>query len=151
MAQHKSFSPLCARDLMMFGAVGAFLCGLAAASSPAVAQAASASPQVTEQVTVRAPSYVVRRVPISGRQTRLMNAEVISVSRAVNYADLDLSKPSDATELEKRINDTARDVCREVNVLTPKTTFVIVGGQDCVKSATDDAMGVAKQLIAATK
>ena len=65
-----------------------------AAANGAVAQD-SASPQAAEEITVQAPHYIVKREPIPGHKT-LINAEVVSISRPVSYADLDLSKSADA-------------------------------------------------------
>jgi UrcA family protein len=119
-------------------------------NGPAVAQGDADSPEANEHITIHAPEYVVKRKPISGRQYNLANAEVISVSRAVNYADLNLSKPADVEELKKRITETAKDVCQELNRRYPKSSFQVVVDKDCVKSAVDDAMGVEKQLVIAS-
>jgi UrcA family protein len=144
----KSF-PLLRLGGLMFAAVGASLCGFVSANSPAVAQAAPASPEVTEEIIVRGP-YIVRREPLAARNRYgLTNPEIISVSRAVSYADIDLSKGPGANELEKRIRDTANDVCQELNRRYPRSGIYIYVSTDCVKSATDDAMAVAKQVIAA--
>jgi len=140
-----------ARDRLLFaGAVGAFLCGFAGASSPAIAQAPPPSYETSEQVIVRAP-YVVRREPASrsAAPTGFKNPELISLSRAVSYADLDLSKPPGVAELQTRVRNTAIQVCQELNERYPKA-----GGQyvyantDCVKKATDDGMGVVRQITA---
>jgi UrcA family protein len=130
----------------MFGAAVVFL---AVADNYTFAQGESAPPSATEQVTVRGENYVLRRTPVSGRQYGLMNVEIISTSKPVSYADLDLSTSAGAVELEKRINDTARDICRDLNTLTPRAIYRVVG-QDCVKSAVDEAMIVANQVIIAT-
>ena len=129
--------------------VAAVVLGLAAANS-AVAQD-SASPQAGEEITVQAPHYIVKREPIPGHKT-LINAEVVSISHPVSYADLDLSKPTDAAMLKKRVSDAADDVCRELNMRYPKTVFrVVYGKEDCVKSAVNDAMAVVNEVISASK
>ena len=136
------------RERLMFAAVGTFLCGLLSANSPAVAQAPSS--EAAEEVTIRAP-YVVRREPLArgGAPTGFSNPELISLSRGVSYADLDLSKAQGIAELETRVRTTARDVCQELNSRYPRT-----GGQyvyantDCVKKATDDGMEAVRQIAA---
>ena len=136
------------RDNLMLAAAGALLCGLVSAS-PAVAQAPSS--EAAEEVIVRAP-YVVRREPLArgGAPSSFSNPELISLSRGVTYADLDLSKAQGVAELETRVRTTARDVCQELNNRYPKT-----GGQyvyantDCVKKATDDGMDAVRQIAAA--
>lgn len=136
------------RDNLMLAAAGALLCGLASAS-PAVAQAPSY--EASEEVIVRAP-YVVRREPLArgGAPSSFSNPELISLSRGVSYADLDLSQAQGVAELETRVRTTARDVCQELNSRYPRT-----GGQyvyantDCVKKATDDGMEAVRQIAAA--
>ena len=135
-------STLPARDLM-FAAVGAFLCGIVSASSPAFAQ------QASEQVIITSP-YVVRQAPApANRAAGLRNPELVSVTRAVSYADLDLSKAAGVTELQTRVRNTAKDVCQELVTRFPKT-----GGQyiypvtDCIKKATDDGLDAVKQIAA---
>ena len=136
------------RDHLMFGAVGALVSGLVCANSPAVAQAPSS--EAAEEVIIRAP-YVVRREPVArgGAPSSFSNPELISLSRGVSYADLDLSKTQGVAELETRVRATARDVCQELNSRYPRT-----GGQyvyantDCVKKATDDGMEAVKQIAA---
>jgi UrcA family protein len=126
------------------------VCGWGA-SGPARAQADADSHEANEHITVHAPDYVAKRAPLPGRQYGLMNAEVISLSKAVTYADLDLTKPADVQELQKRITDTAKDVCQELNRRYPKTSFQIVVDRDCVKSAVDNAIDVEKLVVAASK
>jgi UrcA family protein len=136
------------RDNLMLAAAGALLCGLVSAS-PAIAQAPSS--EASEEVIVRAP-YVVRREPLArgGAPSSFSNPELISLSRGVTYADLDLSQAQGVAELETRVRTTARDVCQELNSRYPRT-----GGQyvyantDCVKKATDDGMEAVRQIAAA--
>ena len=135
---------------LMVAALGAFLCGFVSANSPAVAQGVSPPSEASEEVIIRAP-YVVRREPLArgGAPSSFSNPELISLSRGVSYADLDLSKAQGVAELETRVRATARDVCQELNSRYPRT-----GGQyvyantDCVKKATDDGMETVKQIAA---
>jgi UrcA family protein len=136
------------RDQLMFAAaMGVFLCGFVSASSPAVAQA---GPEASEQVIIRSP-YVVRREPAprSTAPTGFSNPELISLSRTVSYADLDLSKPSGVAELQTRVRNTAIQVCQELNAKYPRTGGqYIYASTDCVRKATDDGMGVVRQITA---
>jgi UrcA family protein len=83
------------------------------------------------------------------RATSLMRnkpTEVISITRHVSYADLDLATKKGDSELEKRINDAATAVCKRLDSLqSPK------GAQDmyCVKKAVDGAMTQAHAAISA--
>jgi UrcA family protein len=105
----------------------------------------SALSQQIEEVTVTAPrqvhqTYVVGRSPSTGAPI-----EVTTISRAVSYADLDLSKPSGAAELRSRIDDTAKGLCKELDKLYPMEPK----DRSCVKKAADGAMEQADKVIAA--
>ena len=119
------------------------------AGQPAAAQQGPASPAAGEQVIITSP-YVVRKETVSSnRAPGLRNPELVSISRAVTYADLDLSKPSGVAELQTRVRNTARDVCGELSRLFPRTSGQYVyGGTDCVRKATDDGMEAIRQVSA---
>jgi UrcA family protein len=76
---------------------------LAITSTPIAAQTVP-----SEEVTVFAP-YVVKK------ESGPRNAQIITVSRKVNYHDLDLSKPADVSTLEQRVKQSAEDVCKELD------------------------------------
>ena len=138
------------RTILISGAVASAALGFAAAVYGAVPQMATVPP-ITEQIIIEAPRYVVKRLPVSGRENSLMNAEVVSISHPVGYSDLDLSKAEDAAILKKRVSDTATQICIELNSKYPKTQFrVVYGKDDCLKSAVDDAMLIANEVIAAS-
>ena len=104
---------------------------------------------MTQGITVLAP-YVVHR-KVVGRSTIGAPIEVLSVSRSVTYADLNLTKASDAAELKKRISDTAKDAClylySRYNGISQPT---ISSNKSCVQEATAEAMMVANDIIAAS-
>jgi UrcA family protein len=132
-------------------AAGALFVGMAVANTGWAAASnseAAASHEENETVIIHAPELVVKRMPASGRPNNVQNAEVITGEKPVSFADLDLSKPSDVAELEKRISATARDICQELNRRYPRTSFQVIVDKDCVKSAVDEGMGVVKDLVA---
>jgi UrcA family protein len=97
------------------------------------------------EITVVAPRLVRKdseRTPVGGK------TELVSMTRRVTYDDLDLTVHADVLELEKRINDTAKETCgllASVFPLSdPKTP-------DCVREAVDKAMVQARAAIAATR
>jgi UrcA family protein len=138
------------RTILISGAAGTAVLGFAAAGYSAVPQTATVPPQ-TEQIIIEAPRYVVKRLPVSGREYKVMNAEVVSISHPVGYSDLDLSKAEDAAILKKRVSDTATQICIELNSKYPKTQFrVVYGKEDCLKSAVDDAMVIVNEVITAS-
>ena len=65
--------------------------------------------------------------------------EMVTLTRHVRYADLDLSKTADAAELEKRVNQTATDACKELDARYP---FEPNAADECTKAATKTAMGM---------
>jgi UrcA family protein len=124
---------------------------LACAAAVAVqmpAHAQASAPDLQEQVTIQAPQYQERRVPILGHKYGLVEAEVVLLSRHVGHADLDLSRPADAVELERRINSTAREVCDELKRRNSGGHMGVIVDRNCVKVAVDDAMVAAKRVIA---
>ena len=78
---------------------------LALATTPAASQPPS---EPSEDVTVFAP-YVIKK------ENGPRNAQIITVSRKVNYHDLDLAKPADVSVLEQRVKQSAEDVCKELD------------------------------------
>ncbi len=137
-------------NMVMCAAMSATL-GLAAGVCPAIAQTESASPQVNERIIIEAPRYVLKRLPVPGRKNNPVNAEVASISHPVGYSDLDLSRAEDAATLKKRVNETATQICIELNSKYPKTQFrVVYGKEDCVKSAVDEAMVIVNEVIQAS-
>src|SRR5277367_2518566 len=86
--------------------------GVAIANGPAVAQDSSASALSQEEVTVRPQVHEQVIRPAMGRNA--MPTVLISVDRPVSYSDLDLSKPSDAAELEERVKEAASSACNQL-------------------------------------
>ena len=62
----------------------------------------------------------------------------------MSYANLNLSTSSDATELKKRVSETAREACEELQAADPLDASDDDG--TCVRDATAGAM---KQVTAA--
>jgi UrcA family protein len=116
---------------------GAAVLGLAAGA----AYAQPINSDSSEQITVVPPfSTQQSTTPLKGG----MNFQTISVNRYVTYGDLDLSKPSDRSELENRIHDTAREACNALDAKFPPTVYVPVGeSQDCIGSASRGALAMA--------
>lgn len=90
--------------------------------TPAISQ--QAEEEIMEEIVVEAP--IVRRE--AGR---------IEMSRRVSYADLDLSKRADVTELEARIKTMAKDICEKLDEMFPIGRRATHGGevQQCTRKA----------------
>jgi len=59
-----------------------------------------------------------------------------------------LSKPADAAEFRRRIEETARQVCEELDRRVPRSPFDIVLDRDCVRKTTEQAMVSARRVMA---
>jgi UrcA family protein len=76
--------------------------------------------------------------------------ERYKAERAVSYANLDLSRTSDATELQERVKQAAKDVCKELDTAEPLDVSDDPNDNTtCVRDATAGAMSQVKAAIAA--
>jgi UrcA family protein len=116
---------------------------------PALAQPVAAADQAAaiEEITVVAPELVRQE---AGRGRHGQRIEVVSLTKKVSYADLDLTKPSDQTELRNRIRTTATAACKELDARTkPNLLYAPPGEHVCLSDATAESMKLANQVIAA--
>jgi UrcA family protein len=70
----------------------------------------------------------------------------VSLSYDVSTAGLDLATPAGAKEFEKRVNDAALAVCKELGKQYPNSW---PNDEGCAKAATHEAMGKVHKLEAA--
>jgi UrcA family protein len=95
-----------------------------------------------EKITVQGP-YTVRTEMTKRSLGGEMPEFTISVSRDVNYADLDLSKSEDVAKLRDRVATAAKDSCRELDSRFPRDVYIPVNEssrKDCVRHATGQAL-----------
>ncbi len=85
---------------------------------------------------------------VVGRSAYGAPIELVTLTRHVSYADLDLSKSAGAAELEKRIDQTAKDACKELDNRYP---FEPKMAGECVRSATKEAMEQVHAVVAKAK
>lgn len=112
--------------------------GLAVKSRPAHAQAADDPPsRVMEEIVVVASPYVRRRVETTDSTGR--TTETLTLKRHISYADLDLSKYADVSELRKRIEVNAKEACEELDELYPIPRWDKTDMQDCINRAISSA------------
>jgi len=115
--------------------------GLALLGVGLVIAAAAVIAQPTEVVTVEAVRAITTPAPSSVATTR-----EVSLQGWVRYADLDLATSAGASELEKRIEETARSLCKELD-----DTYPLIEGGDCVRNAVNMAMADARKAIEAKR
>jgi len=80
------------------------------------ANAQQASEVIEEIVQVEAP---IERQQVGPADASGMRTETIGLKRQVSFADLDLSKHADVTELEKRIETIAKESCEKLEEMYP--------------------------------
>jgi UrcA family protein len=124
---------------MAFGSM--LLAMLVGASAAAMAQQNSST---TERITVVAP-YIAQRLSTPDAKGAVFS--VLSNTSTVSYADLNLAKPSDDAVFKKRVSDTAKDLCTQLQTRYPQTMYEPVVSADCVKTATNEAMQTVNLLI----
>jgi len=74
----------------------------------------------------------------------------VSISYGVSYAGLDLASAVGAAEIEKRVNDAAKEACKEIRAKRPLGQFT-TSEAECTKAAAREAMVRVHELEAAAK
>ena len=102
----------------------------------------------------QAPAAAPEDVVISTQSPRQVSHsapdQLVSVTRRVSYADLDLSTSSGAKQLEMRVNEAANSLCEELErrvASFPNLTERLT----CVKGAVADGMEHARAAISAAE
>ena len=121
------------KSLGLFGVI-ALVGGFASDSALAQEKVIFSGGATSAEVTVIAPRLLIRKL---GRDAVGVPTEVVSLTRHVTYADLDLRKPADAQTLEKRVDDMAKVACDQLAALYP---MAAPESPDCIREATDGAM-----------
>ena len=104
-----------------------------------------------ETVTVYAP-FIVRREVVNPMMSKKSSTglEMVSVSRSVSFADLDLSDPGQAKQLEGRVDVAAHAACAEIEKKYPSARYhPVPENQDCPCNAKAAAMIAVRALEAA--
>ena len=99
--------------------------------------------QETEEVTVRGPGIQATEVERSATGVPVV---MFTVSYKVSYEDLDLTTAEGMAELTKRVEDAAKQGCREIG-----QAYRTAQPSDwlCARHATREAMDEVRQLVAA--
>jgi UrcA family protein len=116
---------------------------LASAALAATLIGATAVAQQDETVTVQATRINVKTVAhtMSGIPIKEM-----SLSYRIRIAGLDLASHAGALRLEKRVQDAATEICKELGKKYPDST---PNDAECAKEAADKAMVTVHELEAA--
>jgi UrcA family protein len=126
---------------LVAGAFGmALLCGAGAASAQDLYADQYSPVSSSETVTVHPYNNLHSSGPsLSSGRSGSMYSEQLSMSRPVNFSDLDLTRVADARELRARISDTAHDLCAQLGTINPQMKDSD-SDQRCVRDAIDNAM-----------
>jgi UrcA family protein len=119
---------------------------LAVVAAGAVMASAAALAAATPEVTVEAARQA--KVEVIERSASGVTTQLITLTRRVSYRDLNLTIVAGENELTKRVNDTAKAACKELDDLYPLTRSPAESAA-CVKKATDDAMVQVRAAITA--
>jgi len=98
-----------------------------------------------EEITVVAPRLVQKEV-VGTSPSGAVTTELISLTRRVSYADLDLADADKVAELEQRIRDTAKEACDQLAKLYPMAQTT---PRRCVDEAVGEAMAQVRRLVPA--
>lgn len=82
----------------------------------------------------------VEKHQVIGRADGSINPTAYTISRPVNFSDLDLSNPADRAELRIRIHETALDLCAQMDEQVPTLRGDREADKRCVRDAARQAM-----------
>jgi UrcA family protein len=116
---------------------------LVAASGAAFAQ----QPDHTSHIDIQGGQVQVRTVGLSDTGLPM---ERFELDRTVSYANLDLSTVAGVTELKKRVRETARQACEDLDTADP-IDLLQSDNATCVKEATEAAMMQVKAAMATAR
>jgi len=127
-------------------AAGALVGALAIPGGSATAQTTYTT--TTREEIVITPPYVEHR-PL-GRSGTGIPVEELSLSRGVDYSDLDLSRWDDVQLLNDRIRQAAYMACGELDRQYPESLYPSYqsDARDCVVKATNEGMAQARWAVA---
>jgi len=94
----------------------------------------------TESVIVRPDSGYIEKRQVIGHVNGEVNPTAYSLSRPVDLADLDLSRPEDRREMRNRVYETAVNLCYELDDRVTGLRQDESGDRECIRTATRDAL-----------
>jgi UrcA family protein len=116
---------------------------LATASAAAVAQQTDQTPNA--KIEAGKVQETMVRVSYTG-----IPIDRVQVDLPVSYANLDLTTPSGAAELKRRVTEAANEACKQVDQADP-LDLSDTDDFSCVRKATDGALKQVKAVIVAAR
>ena len=93
-----------------------------------------------ESVIVHPYYQDIEKRQMTGRFNGEINPTAYSLSRAVDFSDLDLSRSPDRAELRIRVHETAQDLCAQLEDRVPSLRGDRSASRSCVREASRQAM-----------
>ena len=109
------------------------------AAMSCLAASSAAWTEETPEVIVEAPHV---------ETTAVKGVPALSIVYKVSYADLNIGTHTGASELEKRVKDSATQACAQLKKLYPSSVDT---NPPCVQTAIKNAMAQANRAIAAAE
>lgn len=122
------------------------LLGIAIGAAASMTLGSIAAAEDLQEIVVTGKGEVV--VKPAGRTSSGIHMVDMSITYGVSYAGLDLASAAGAAEIEKRVNDAAKDACKEIRTKRPLMQFT-TSDAECAKSAAEKAMIKVHELEAA--
>jgi UrcA family protein len=110
--------------------------------NPTLILLAAASGAAALSLAPLALAQTVQELTVTGRGP---NGTPQSISETVSYADLNLTQPSDRSQLVQRVEDKANQICDRLNMPSPSPANL---GHSCQEVAVRDAMSQVRQAYA---
>lgn len=134
------------KHLVQLAAVLAF--GLALPDGPAQAQSRNSKQIATITVTA-APIgnlHELQRLTVQGQKFLAVSASI-----PVPYGDLNLLQQTGVNEFDRRVKIAARMACEQLDTAYPPYIYAVIGGDDCVKVASDNGLAEVEKVVAAKR
>jgi UrcA family protein len=94
----------------------------------------------TESVIVTPDYDEIQQQQLIGHINGEVNPQAYTISRPVNFSDLNLDRHDDRVELRIRVEQTAQDMCAELDNRVPGLAGYPSADRECVQKATRNAM-----------
>ena len=134
------------RIALLGGAMALLICGAGVANAqgyygngPDYDSDAAAAGPASETIIVH-PNDVIEKQQVIGRVDGEVNPQAYTISRPVDFSDLNLSRGADRDALHDRIYQTASNLCAEMDERVPGLSGDRDADRECVRDATRNAM-----------
>ena len=93
-----------------------------------------------ESVIVRPDYEYIEKRQLVGNINGEHNPTAFTISRPVEFSDLNLADPTDRRELRARVQDTAEELCYQLDARVAQLRGDRSADRECVRNATRNAM-----------